>query len=222
MGKKVLVVGGGGRCHAIVDALSRSPKVSKIYCAPRNAGIAAQAECVPLKDTQIEELKKFAVDNSVDLTVVGPEASLAAGIADVFHAAGLRIFGPSKKSLRNYLKEHSLVVIKDGNTNFYEGRGVSPLMNYLVKDNFENAYVADKRIGKASALLLVYGKARKVYTPVITKPAVKVFEENDVNYSADKVVDNFLNNKGTDICPIEKKVQNIDNPAEAYELFRNF
>lgn len=132
------------------------------------------------------------------------------------------IFGPSRKSLRNYLKEHSLVVIKDGNTNFYEGRGVSPLMNYLVKDNFENAYVADKRIGKASALLLVYGKARKVYTPVITKPAVKVFEENDVNYSADKVVDNFLNNKGTDICPIEKKVQNIDNPAEAYELFRNF
>ena len=96
MGKKVLVVGGGGRCHAIVDALSRSPKVSKIYCAPGNAGIAAQAECVPLKDTQIEELKKFAVDNSVDLTVVGPEASLAAGIADVFHAAGLRIFGPSK------------------------------------------------------------------------------------------------------------------------------
>ena len=96
MGKKVLVVGGGGRCHAIVDALSRSPKVSKIYCAPGNAGIAAQAECVPLKDTQIEELKKFAVDNSVDLTVVGPEASLAAGIADVFQAAGLRIFGPSK------------------------------------------------------------------------------------------------------------------------------
>ena len=96
MGKKVLVVGGGGRCHAIVDALSRSPKVSKIYCAPGNAGIAAQAECVPLKDTQIEELKKFAVDNSVDLTVVGPEASLAAGIADVFYAAGLRIFGPSK------------------------------------------------------------------------------------------------------------------------------
>ncbi len=93
---KVLVVGGGGRCHAIVDALSRSRLVSKIYCAPGNAGISAQAECVPLKDTQIGELKQFALDNSVDLTVVGPEASLALGIVDEFGKAGLRIFGPSK------------------------------------------------------------------------------------------------------------------------------
>ena len=58
---KVLVVGGGGRCHAIVDALSKSPQVGKIYCAPGNAGIAAQAECVPLKDTQVEQLKEFAL-----------------------------------------------------------------------------------------------------------------------------------------------------------------
>ena len=94
--KKVLVVGGGGRCHAIVDALSRSSEVGKIYCAPGNAGIAAQAECVPLKDTQVEELKEFALENGIDLTVVGPEVALAAGIADVFSAAGLRIFGPSK------------------------------------------------------------------------------------------------------------------------------
>lgn len=92
----VMVVGGGGRCHAIVDALSRSPQVGKIYCAPGNAGIAAQAECVPLKDTQVEALRDFARDNAVDLTVVGPEVSLTAGIADVFRAAGLRIFGPSK------------------------------------------------------------------------------------------------------------------------------
>ena len=92
----VLVVGGGGRCHAIVDALSRSPQVGKIYCAPGNAGIAAQAECVPLKDTQVEELKEFALQHTVDLTVVGPEVALAAGIVDVFQEAGLRIFGPTK------------------------------------------------------------------------------------------------------------------------------
>lgn len=92
----VLVVGGGGRCHAIVDALSRSPRVGKIYCAPGNAGIAAQAECVPLKDTQVEQLRDFAVERGVDLTVVGPEVALAAGIVDTFTAAGLRIFGPSK------------------------------------------------------------------------------------------------------------------------------
>lgn len=94
--KTVLVVGGGGREHAIVDALSRSPQVGKIFCAPGNAGIAAQAECVPLKDTQVEELKVFALQHGVDLTVVGPEVSLAAGITDVFAEAGLRIFGPSK------------------------------------------------------------------------------------------------------------------------------
>ena len=95
-GATVLVVGGGGRCHAIVDALSRSPKVSKIYCAPGNAGIASQAECVPIKDNDVEALKSFALDRGVDLTVVGPEAALAAGIADSFAEAGLRVFGPSK------------------------------------------------------------------------------------------------------------------------------
>lgn len=95
-GASVLVVGGGGRCHAIVDALSRSPKVSKIYCAPGNAGIALQAECVPIKDNDVEALKAFASDRAVDLTVVGPEAALAAGIADSFAEAGLRIFGPTK------------------------------------------------------------------------------------------------------------------------------
>ena len=93
---KVLVVGGGGREHAVVDALSRSTHVGKIYCAPGNAGIAAQAECVPIKDTQIDELLGFVKDNGIDLTVVGPEASLSAGIVDVFTAAGKKIFGPTK------------------------------------------------------------------------------------------------------------------------------
>lgn len=98
--KTVLVVGSGGREHAIVDALSRSSQVGKIYCAPGNAGIAAQAECVPLKDTQVEELLAFAQEKQVDLTVVGPEVSLSAGIADAFRAAGQRIFGPSRAAAR--------------------------------------------------------------------------------------------------------------------------
>ena len=75
-------------------------QVGKIYCAPGNAGIAAQAECVPLKDTQVEELLAFAQEKQVDLTVVGPEVSLSAGIADAFRAAGQRIFGPSKAAAR--------------------------------------------------------------------------------------------------------------------------
>lgn len=93
---KVLVVGGGGREHAIVDALSRSSRVEKIYCAPGNAGIARQAKCVPLEDTQIDELADFAGQEGIDLTVVGPEISLAAGIVDEFESRGLKIFGPSK------------------------------------------------------------------------------------------------------------------------------
>ena len=97
---KVLVVGGGGREHAIVDALSRSAKVDKIYCAPGNAGIAKQAECVVLRETEVEKLRDFAQANEVALTVVGPEVALAAGIADVFRAAGLRIFGPTKAAAR--------------------------------------------------------------------------------------------------------------------------
>lgn len=98
--KKVLVVGSGGREHAIVDALSRSAKVGKIYCAPGNAGIAGQAECVDIKVEDVETLAKFAKENAIDLTVVGPEAALAEGIADVFQREDLKIFGPTKKAAR--------------------------------------------------------------------------------------------------------------------------
>jgi phosphoribosylamine--glycine ligase len=97
---KVLVVGSGGRCHAIVEALSKSPQVEKIFCAPGNAGIAALAECVAIKETSVEELKEFALANNIELTVAGPEVALEAGIADVFKANGLRLFGPSKSAAR--------------------------------------------------------------------------------------------------------------------------
>lgn len=93
---RVLVVGGGGREHAIVDALSRSSRVGKIFCAPGNAGIAMQAECVPIKDTNVAELADFAETQGIDLTVVGPESALAAGIVDEFESRGMKIFGPSK------------------------------------------------------------------------------------------------------------------------------
>ena len=100
MGKKVLVIGSGGREHAIVDALSRSSQVSKIYCAPGNAGIGLQAENVPIKDNDVEGLKAFALANGIDLTVVGPEVSLAAGVVDAFRAEGLVIFGHTKSATR--------------------------------------------------------------------------------------------------------------------------
>ena len=96
--RRVLVVGSGGRCHAIVDALSRSPQVEKIYCAPGNAGIAEQAECVAIGVTDVEALVAFAKEQKIDMTVVGPEAALAVGIVNRFEECGLKAFGPTKEA----------------------------------------------------------------------------------------------------------------------------
>jgi phosphoribosylamine--glycine ligase len=93
---KILVVGSGGREHALVWKIAQSPRVTKVFCAPGNAGIARQAECVAVDAMDIPALADFAGKNGVDLTVVGPEAPLVAGITDEFRRRGLRIFGPSK------------------------------------------------------------------------------------------------------------------------------
>jgi phosphoribosylamine---glycine ligase len=137
--KNVLVIGGGGREHAIVDALSRSRNVGKIFCAPGNAGIAAQAECVPLKETQIPELVEFAKENGIDLTVVGPEVPLSAGIADAFEKAGLRIFGPSAAAAR-------IESSKDFAKCLMEKYGI-PTAEFKTFDNYKDAieYVGRKR-----------------------------------------------------------------------------
>lgn len=95
MGKKVMVIGQGGREHALIWKLAQSPEIDKLYAAPGNPGIAQLAECLKLKADDIEGLLSFARDNSIDLTVVGPEAPLMAGIVDRFRAAGLKIFGPT-------------------------------------------------------------------------------------------------------------------------------
>ncbi|MBQ3882708.1 MAG: phosphoribosylamine--glycine ligase [Bacteroidales bacterium] len=93
--KKVLVIGGGGREHAIVDALSRSPQVEKIYAVPGNAGMAAQATCVKIGECDFPAIIELVKNEGIDLTVVGPEVPLSKGIADEFAKEGLRIFGPS-------------------------------------------------------------------------------------------------------------------------------
>jgi len=93
---KILVIGSGGREHAIVHALARSPKVKKLWCAPGNAGIAQEAECVHIQADNIRELFAFARDNHVDLTVVGPEGPLVDGLVDHFRHGGLTVIGPTK------------------------------------------------------------------------------------------------------------------------------
>jgi phosphoribosylamine--glycine ligase len=95
---KVLVVGGGGREHALIWKIAQSPKVTKIYAAPGNAGIAQLAECTPLKSDDIPGLLAFAKSKTIDLTLVGPEGPLSLGIVDEFTKAGLRVFGPSGKA----------------------------------------------------------------------------------------------------------------------------
>jgi phosphoribosylamine--glycine ligase len=97
---KVLVVGGGGREHALVWKIAQSPKVTKIYCAPGNAGIARTATCIDISADDIDGLKKFALDTHIGLTVVGPELPLTLGIVDSFEKDGLRVFGPCAAAAR--------------------------------------------------------------------------------------------------------------------------
>lgn len=94
---KILVVGGGGREHAICWKLSNESNVEKIYCAPGNSGISNVAECVNIVDTDIQGLLQFAKENEIDLTIVGPENPLVAGIVDEFEGEKLKVFGPNKK-----------------------------------------------------------------------------------------------------------------------------
>lgn len=129
--KKVLVVGSGGREHAIVKALKRSQRVGKIYCAPGNAGIADDAECVNIGVEDVEALVNFAQRNGIDMTVVGPEAALAAGLADAMDAVGLKVFGPTKSAARiESSKEFAKEIMKK--------YGV-PTAGYEAFDDFDKA-----------------------------------------------------------------------------------
>ena len=95
---KVLIVGSGGREHAIATSVARSPKVDKIYCAPGNAGIGQIAECVPIGAMEFDKLVTFAKEKAIDLTIVGMDDPLVGGLVDEMEAAGLRVFGPRKNA----------------------------------------------------------------------------------------------------------------------------
>ncbi len=136
---KVLVVGGGGREHSLVWKIVQSPRVSKVFCAPGNAGIAQMAECVDIPVTDMEALAAFAEGKGVDLTVVGPELPLTMGIVDLFEERGLRIFGPRREAAEI---EGSKVFCKDLLSKY----GV-PTAGYRVFDNRDEAATYIDSIG---------------------------------------------------------------------------
>ncbi|WP_336788931.1 phosphoribosylamine--glycine ligase [Paenibacillus sp. MMO-177] len=107
---RILVVGGGGREHAIVWALKKSEKVKEVFCAPGNAGIAQIADCVPIAVNQFDELVKFAKDAAIDLVFIGPDDPLAAGIVDAFEAHNIPVYGPNKAAAEI---EGSKIFMKD-------------------------------------------------------------------------------------------------------------
>ncbi|MBQ6805010.1 MAG: phosphoribosylamine--glycine ligase, partial [Clostridia bacterium] len=97
---KILVVGSGGREHAIIKALKKSPEAEKIYCLPGNGGIAQDAQCVNIGAKDIDGIVKFAADNAIDFAVVAPDDPLALGCVDALEKAGIPAFGPSKAAAR--------------------------------------------------------------------------------------------------------------------------
>ena len=117
------------------------------------------------------------------------------------------------------IENHSLLVYKDGNISFQDERGIQPLLIQIKKKGLKNAIVVDKVVGKAAALLMVYGKVKQVHTNVIAKDAIKVFDKYKIEYSYNEIVDNIQNMKKDGLCPMEQKVLNIDSPKKAYKIF---
>lgn len=140
----ILVIGSGGREHAICWKLKQSPKVERLYCAPGNAGIDTIAQCVPVGVEDIDALLKFALEKKIDLTIVGPEASLVKGVVDAFSKKGLKIFGPSQEAAQ---LEGSKSFSKD----FMHRRNI-PTAIYKV---FDDVNVANEFLTKAQFPIVV-------------------------------------------------------------------
>ncbi len=141
---KVLVVGGGGREHALVWKISQSPRVTEIFCAPGNAGIARLARCVDIAADDVDGLLAFALREKIDFTVVGPEAPLTSGAVDAFEKAGLRVFGPTAQAAAI---EGSKVLAKDIMAKYN-----IPTARYA---SFDNLSLAEEYINKHGAPCVV-------------------------------------------------------------------
>ena len=123
------------------------------------------------------------------------------------------------EELISKLGDHSLLVYKNGEITFQDEHGIQPLIIQIKKKGLKNTIAVDKVIGKAAALLMVYGKVKQVHTNIIAKDAIPVFEKYKVKYSYNEVVDYIQNRKKDGLCPMEQKVLNIDCPKKAYKIF---
>ena len=128
--------------------------------------------------------------------------------------------------LKNILlkENHTIVIYKsDASVVVSDDRGVAPLMKLLKenKEQLRDSMIADKVIGKAAALLMVYAGVKEVFTPTISVPAVEVFEKHNVKITYDKVVERIINRTGDGLCPMESLCLNVENPEEAFDVIRH-
>ncbi|NMB32637.1 MAG: phosphoribosylamine--glycine ligase, partial [Clostridium sp.] len=182
---KIMVVGGGGREHTLIWKIAQSPLVKKIYCAPGNAGISEVGECVDIDVKNIERLAEFAKDKNIDLTVVGPEIPLVAGIVNVFEKNGLKIFGPSKDAAQ---LEGSKIFAKNLMTKY----GI-PTAKYKVFDNPEKAQDFIKEIGppvviKADGLAAGKGVIISNTQQEAESAIKKIMEDKEFGDAGDKII----------------------------------
>ncbi len=187
---RVLVIGGGGREHAIVWKLAQSERVSKIFCAPGNAGTALHGENIPVKSTDIDGLLNLAKSKNIDLTVVGPELPLMLGIVDCFQSEGMKIFGPMMNAA---MLEWSKVFAKE-----FMSECEIPTADYIICDNKQEAKdAADNK--EFPYVLKVDGLAAGKGALIINSEHDKrdafktIWEENKFGKAGDKVlIEDFL------------------------------
>ena len=180
---KVLVIGSGGREHAIIKSLKKSPLVTSLFVAPGNAGMASDAKIINISAEDKESLLAFALDNQIDLTVVGPEASLATGIVDLFHAHNLTIFGPTKAAARiETSKEYAKDLMKRFNI---------PTASYETFKDYNEAVTYVKE--KGAPIVIKYdglAAGKGVVVAMTLDEAISALKDMllDSKYGQDKVV----------------------------------
>lgn len=182
---RVLVVGSGGREHALIWKLRQSPRVEALFCAPGNAGIAAEATCVPLAVTDREGLVQFVFENRIDLTVIGPEAALLAGVVDALQAEGHAVFGPNREAAqvegsKRFAKE--LMVANEIPTGHYRTFTDSREANAYIQE--QGAPIVIKADGLAAGKGVVVART----LPEATEAVHRIMEERVFGEAGNEIV----------------------------------